>query len=79
MADWVIRVQREAEEWNLPAQDTRKINSDGRRRRALDEVPVGSLVMQQVARQSQSRHQRRGVCPFWTGRLRLEGKAQRWR
>lgn len=35
MADWVTRAQREAEKWNLPAWDTRKISSDGRRRRSF--------------------------------------------
>ena len=79
MADWVTRVDREAEEWKLSAQDTKKISSDGRRRRALDEVPAGSTGMGEIVRQSQARHRRRGVCPFWTGRWRLEGKAQRWR
>lgn len=59
MADWFTRVQGEAEEWNLPAQDTRKISSDGGRRRALDEVPVWSLGMGEVARQSEARHWRR--------------------
>jgi len=79
MADWVSRVQRETEAWKVPAQDMRKISSGGGRRRGLDEVPTGSLSTGEVARKSQARHRRRGVCPFWAGRLRLEGKGQRWR
>lgn len=31
MVDWVAGVQREAEEWNHPAQDMRKMNSERQR------------------------------------------------
>lgn len=61
MTDWVVGVQREAEEWSRPAQDMNKVSSERERRRALD---AGSLGMREVARQSQARHQGREVCPF---------------